>query len=151
MDVATTCRRHVVTAAPTDTLPTLAQKMREYHVGCLVVVEEEAGVARPLGIVTDRDLVVLVLARELDSKTSSVTAADLMAQPIVTVNASASMLDALNLMHDAGVRRLPVVDDSGGLVGMLALDDAVAALAGHLRLLAQVAGAEQRHEWIRRR
>lgn len=151
MDVASTCRRHVVTATPTDSLVALAQKMREYHVGCLVVVEEEGGQSRPLGIVTDRDLVVLVLARELDSTNSSVTAADLMAQPLVTVRANANMLDALNLMHDAGVRRLPVVDDDGGLVGMLALDDALAALAGHLRLLAQVAGAEQRHEWIRRR
>ena len=151
MKVAQSCRRHVVTGKPDDDVHTLAVKMREYHVGSLVVVEEVEGRQRPVGIVTDRDLVVLVLARGAEADTDKLTAADLMADPLVTVLADASMLHALNLMQDAGVRRLPVIDDDGYLFGVIALDDAIGALVGHMRLLAQIAGVEQRNEWIRRR
>ena len=123
MNVYELCQRHVVTVRRHEELATAAWIMRERNVGCLVVVESAGAIGgeRPIGMLTDRDIVTNVIARQSDPR--SVVVDDVMTRHPVTVWASASIDDALQRMRSGGVRRVPVVDDRGRLAGILALDD----------------------------
>jgi CBS domain-containing protein len=123
MNVFELCQRHVVTVRRHEDLTTAAWMMRERNVGCLVVVEPAGtiGGARPIGMLTDRDIVTNVVARGSDPRTLSVE--DVMTRHPITVWAHSSIDDALLRMRNGGVRRVPVIDDRGRLAGILALDD----------------------------
>ena len=117
------CQRNVVTVRRHEELVTAAWIMRERNVGCLVVVEPAGGIGgeRPIGMLTDRDIVTTVVARDADPR--SVIVEDVMTRHPVTVWVSATIEDALQRMRNGGVRRVPIVDDRGRLAGILALDD----------------------------
>jgi CBS domain-containing protein len=129
MEVAELCQRNVVTIRQFEDLTAAAELMRERHIGYLVVVEPKLadGALKPVGVLTDRDIVVTVVARQTDPRTLRVD--DVMTpQPVVV--AETDMLEkALEAMRRIGVRRLPVVGDCGQLVGVLSLDDIIDALA----------------------
>ena len=127
-----------------------AKIMRENHVGSVIVVDRiEGGLHLPLGIVTDRDLVVEVMATGLDAET--ITVGDIMAPELVTVEASKDASAAVRAMRIKGVRRLPVVNDEGRLLGLVSLDDVLEALADELLQLARTSALEQSHEARHRR
>lgn len=109
-----------------------ARMMQESHVGSLVVIDEHR---RPIGLVTDRDVALHVLANELDPE--AVTVGDCMSSPVVTLERSAPLSRASATMRRHGVRRLPIVDDDGKLVGVLTGDDLVSLLGRELNELAQ--------------
>ena len=136
MNVSSICSRNAITARRSDELVKAAQLMRETHVGYLVVVEPDAadGLQRPVGVLTDRDIVITVVAREIDPRTLRV--GDIMTQPPVTVSSADSLPQALRQMRRFGVRRLPVIGKHGELVGILSLDDALDTVAGELRNVA---------------
>ena len=136
MNIANICRRNPVTVRRFDELGKAAQLMREKHVGYLVVVEpdEADGSQRPVGVLTDRDIVITVVAREADPRTLRV--GDIMTQQPVTVSASDSIERALREMRRIGVRRLPTVGQRGELVGIVSLDDMLDVLAGELQNIA---------------
>jgi len=138
MNVGKICQCRPVTVRAQDPLTTVARLMREEHVGYLVVVAPEpAGeLLRPIGVLTDRDIVVTVVAKETDPR--ALTAGDIMNTQPVTIGESDSIGNALQLMRRMGIRRLPVVGRTGALVGVLSLDDVIDALAGEI---ASVAGA----------
>ena len=117
------CTRNVVTVRRHEELGTAAWMMRERNVGCLVVVEPAGmmGGERPVGMLTDRDIVTHVIVREADPR--EVRVEDVMTRHPVTVWTTASLDEALQRMRDGQVRRVPVVDDRGRLAGILALDD----------------------------
>jgi CBS domain-containing protein len=115
-----------VTARPTDSVGTCARRMHDEHVGCLVVVEESDGDAFPVGVLTDRDIAIEVVAFGLDPAT--MTAGDVMSERPAVVEEDDDLLDALAHMRERGVRRLPVVRPDGALSGMLALDNLLEAL-----------------------
>jgi CBS domain-containing protein len=123
MNVYELCQRHVVTVRRHEELATAARMMRERNVGCLVVVEAAGalGGERPIGMLTDRDIVTCALAATADLR--SVVVDDVMTKHPVTVWSSSTIEDALQLMRSGRVRRVPVVDDRGRLAGILALDD----------------------------
>lgn len=123
MPVSDLCNRNVVTIRKDASVWQAADLMRTLHVGDVVVVEEHDGQRLPVGIVTDRDIVVEILAEEVDPK--SVTVADFMSYEIVTVNEEDDVLDTIKLMRSEGIRRVPVVDSGGALVGILAVDDLI--------------------------
>ena len=120
--------------------------MRAKHVGYLVVVELDLRdqVARPIGVLSDRDIVVGVVACEADIRALRV--GDVMTERPVTASESDSVAAALNEMRRAGVRGLPVVASRGQLVGVVSLDDVLAELAGALGSVAGAIGKEQRLE-----
>ena len=138
MNVRDLYRRTVITVQSTDELMTAAQLMRQHHVGFLVVLDPPgpAGAQRVAGVITDRDLVVSVLARGADPRALRVE--DVMTRDPVTVRERDSLTFALGQMRRLGVRRLPVLSDSGALAGIIALDDVVGQLA---RQLDDVAGS----------
>jgi CBS domain-containing protein len=130
MNVGSICRREVVTVTPQIDLVAAAQVMRERHVGFLVVVEPEPNTkyGRPIGVLTDRDIVVSIVARGADPKL--LTVADLMKRYPAMVDEADPLDQALHTMRRMGVRRLPVVGSAGMLSGVIALDDMLAVLCG---------------------
>ena len=123
------CQRKVVTVRRHEELGTAAWMMRERNVGCLVVVEPAGimGGERPVGTLTDRDIVTNVIVRDADPRELCVE--DAMTRHPVTVLTTASIEDALQRMREGRVRRVPVVDERGRLAGILALDDIFEYLA----------------------
>jgi CBS domain-containing protein len=132
MKISHICQRKLVTVAQSDEVIKAAQLMRENHVGYLVVVEPgiAGGLQRPVGVLTDRDIVISIVARETDPK--SLRVGDIMTAQPVTVSETESVEKALREMRRVGVRRLPVVGLKGELVGILSLDDVLDVLAGEL-------------------
>jgi CBS domain-containing protein len=123
--------------------------MRNSHVGDVVVVEQSNGERVPIGIVTDRDLVIEVMAKEIDP--ADVSAGDLMSSELVTAGESESVNGVIALMRAKGVRRIPVVNELGGLTGIIVMDDLVRALAEQLTTLGRIVVREEFEEGQRRR
>jgi CBS domain-containing protein len=146
MNLARLCNRNVATVRQSDELTTAAELMRERHIGYLVVVEPQVtdGGFKPIGVLTDRDIVVTVVARGTDPRTLRV--GDVMTRPAVIATESDSLKTALESMRRIGVRRLPVVGDRGQLVGVLSLDDIIDSLAAELTDVAGSIRTEQRVE-----
>lgn len=119
--------------------------MRQHHVGDVVITEERGGAAVPIGIVTDRDLVIEILAQELSPDT--VTAGDIMSYEVLAVGEDDSLWDTLQQMRVKGVRRVPVVDARGALAGILTLDDMLELLTDELSELAKIVRREQEREY----
>lgn len=146
MKVGSICRHEVVTVTPRTDLVAAAQLMREQHVGFLVVVEPEPNTTygRPVGVLTDRDIVITVVAREADPKLLTVT--DVMKQYPTMVDETDPLDQALHTMRRMGVRRLPVVGSAGMLTGILALDDVPDVLSGEISDVSGTVRNEQRIE-----
>ena len=144
MAVGEICNREVVIAEKALTVVDAAQLMRKHHVGDLVVVEEKDGRRHPVGIVTDRDIVVEVVAAEVNPDALKV--GDIMGPEVATVRESEGLFEALRYMRDKGVRRMPVVDREGGLVGILTLDDLLSLLAEEMTELAKLVSHERQRE-----
>lgn len=146
MDVINLCRPNIVTIRPFETLIAAAKLMRERHVGYLVVVEPSFGDGgqRPVGVLTDRDIVVRVLAREADPRT--LTVGEVMTRDPVIATESDSLAEALRAMRRIGVRRVPVAGHRGQLLGVLSLDEVIDALSGELSDVAGSIRSEQRSE-----
>ena len=122
---------NVVTVGPKDTLAKAGKLMEKNGVGCVVVVERD----KPVGIVTDRDLALSVLARGFkpDDHVQTVMGG----HPVSTIRSSEGVLDATRQMMELAVRRLPVVDDNGELVGIVTFDDIMMLLTCELQHLSQ--------------
>ncbi|MCX8049819.1 MAG: CBS domain-containing protein [Methylohalobius sp.] len=144
MTVGEVCSREVVIISSNESVLVAAKLMRQYHVGDLVVVEEREGKRVPVGILTDRDIVVKILAQELDPPHLRVS--EVMSAEIETIGENDEVFFAADRMRASGVRRLPVIGHDGGLVGIVTLDDLIDLLAEELRLLATVATRQQRRE-----
>jgi CBS domain-containing protein len=134
MSIANICRREIVTIDAGASLRSAAILMREHHVGALVVTVEQDGRQQAVGIVTDRDLAVEILTRELDPH--QVQVAQVASRHLASVPSSADLAEAVAAMRDAGVRRLLVTEHEGQLVGFLSVDDLFEALAAQLGGLA---------------
>ena len=147
MRVGDVCKKPVVTVTAGVPIVEVAKLMRSRHVGSVVVVDS-GGTLKPVGIVTDRDLVIEVLAAGVDPLTMN--AGDIMTGAPVVVPAGQDVMWALKTMRDRGIRRLPVVDEQGLLVGILALDDMMQLLGGALGDIVQLLGTERLEENLRR-
>ena len=123
MSVGRICQREVDFADPTESAFRAAERMHQRTVGALVVLDADR---RPIGIVTDRDLTVRVLAGCRDASTTTV--AEVMTRCPQTVNEETSIEDALSRMRSGAFRRIPVVDREGRLVGLVTLDDVLMLL-----------------------
>ena len=132
----------VAVVEPETTALTVAQLMRQHHIGALVVVDAQEK-TRPVGIVTDRDLVLSLMAVGLDP--TLFTAGDIMSIELVVANVNLDAMDAVQLMRTQRVRRLVLVDDQGGLAGIVTMEDVLELLTREMaNLAAGVIGARDR-------
>ena len=143
MSLADLCNRSPVTIAADASLVEAAQMMRTRHVGFLVVTAD-GSLGAPIGVLTDRDIVIEVCSEGVD--VTSVTVADAMSREPLLVRSDAQPEQALAQMRAFGVRRAPVVDSTGELVGVIALDDVLDWLADAIGNAAAVVRHEQRVE-----
>ena len=149
MPVGEYCNREVVIVETGTEIIEAARLMRSHHVGDVVVVEPRGEEKVPLGIVTDRDLVVEVLAQEV--ALDSVKVDDVMSAEIVTAREQDDLWATLNRMRTQGIRRLPVVNERDGLEGILTVDDMLEVIAEGLMDMVKLTGRElDREASIRR-
>jgi CBS domain-containing protein len=143
------CTRDTIVAQKDASIVEVAKLMRERHVGDIVIVSDEGGENVPVGIVTDRDLVVEIIAQELSP--DDVAIGDIMSYELVTAREDDSLWDTIQQMRIKGVRRMPVVNARGGLAGIVTLDDVLELLADELSALGKTVGREQQRERGHRR
>jgi CBS domain-containing protein len=148
MNVGEICSREVVIANRGDSVLDAARLMREHHVGDVVVVDQRDGQRVPVGILTDRDIVLELVAKSVDAQT--VTVADAMTGELLIAAESDDVGELIEHMKGRGVRRVPVVNAKGGLVGIVAVDDLMDLLAEQLAQLAGLVKREERSEQTRR-
>jgi len=144
MRAAEICTRHVVYIDRRASVREAAQSMRANHVGALVITEQPNGERVPAGIITDRDIAISVVAAGIQPE--NLTVEDVMSGNLATCTESEDLFDIIATMLARSVRRLPVVNDKGGLVGMISADDLYGALSTHLRMLSQALAREQVRE-----
>ena len=145
MHVGEICNQEVITVAADESAQSVATIMRKEHVGDVVVVEDGR---KPVGIVTDRDLVLEVMVPGLEP--NDLTAREIATDPLITVEARDDLFVAMEIMETKGVRRLPVVQSNGALVGLLTVDDIWELLAGLQTQLAGVVNRQRKQERQRR-
>ena len=139
--------REVVVATRNTSVQDAAKLMRQHHVGDVVIVDDEK--KKPVGIVTDRDLVISVLATKLDP--SVFTVGDLVTRELVTAREDQGISETIQQMRAKGVRRMPIVDAHGALVGIISVDDLVRLIGAELSELGQLISREQAREATTRR
>lgn len=133
-----------VTALANESIGTCARRMHDEHVGCVVVVETSEGTMFPVGVLTDRDIAIEVVAFGLDPAT--MTAGDVMSPRPSVAEEDDDLLDALASMRERGVRRLPVVRPDGGLSGIVTLDNLLEALGEEIDGVVGVMRAQRTRE-----
>lgn len=141
MTVGKFCNREVIIADKNSSIVEIAKLMRKHHVGDVVLVNDKGGRATPIGILTDRDIVIELIA--CDVPLDSVSAGDVMSYELVTAREEDSIWDTLQRMRAKGIRRVPVVNDKNELEGILSADDLLELFAEELNLLAKVPFREQ--------
>lgn len=136
---------HVATIATGTPLLNAAKEMRSQHVGSLVVVDKDH---RPLGMLTDRDITLEVVA--LEKVVQSLSVDDVMSSPVCTANSNETVVDALARMRGQGIRRLPVVDDNGRLCGIVTANNIVEEISEQLDSVVRAVKSSKTREQAQR-
>ena len=144
MNIGSICQRNVVKIERNASIVEAARAMRANHVGDIVIVDQIDGVEKPVGVITDRDIVVELIAKEADLDTVSV--GDVMSLTIATAQHDADLFETLRFMGVKGVRRLPVLDTDGRLFGILSMHDAMTALFKELSFVSDIAARQIERE-----
>ena len=152
MSIAEFCRTDVAVVERNSSIVDAAKKMRELHLGDVVVVESSGDasktmskvIAKPVGILTDRDIVVGLVA--LGIPIDSVKVDDIMTPALVTVQIDHSVHETIHLMETYGVRRLPVVDSDGSLIGIISSADLLELIGQELTTLSRLPARQKLKE-----
>jgi CBS domain-containing protein len=144
MRVGDICIRKVIHVRADESVRQAANTMRRRHVGSLVVVEQREAQLVPVGMITDRDIVIQVVAAGIDSEKTTV--GDVMSRQVETCTENEYLFDAIQIMRQRGVRRLPVLDSQGGLIGVITVDDIYGAVGNHMSELTRTLTREQAKE-----
>ena len=134
--------RNVVTIPENATMELAAKTMRDQHVGCVVVVQEKGLRKIPMGMITDRDIVVSTSAFGIAPNTVYVR--DVMSATLVTARKNDSFNHVLMLMREHGVKRIPIVDSEGALMGIVSTHELMSVLADEFNVLLKV--TERQHQ-----
>lgn len=145
MKVHEACSRPPVCCSADATVAHAAQLMREQHVGAIIVTKHGD---KPVGILTDRDIAVSIVAPQLDP--AAITAGDIAQRHVVSAEENDDLFAALKRMRVKGVRRLPVIDAHGKVTGMLAMDDIIEVLVEEMNEIVKLVAREQSKEAVER-
>lgn len=125
--------RKVITARPEETVTEIAKKMERSNVGSVVIVRDDNS---PVGIITDRDMAIKVIAQGKVPETTRVE--DVMTKDLMVLNENMGILEALKYVKERGIRRYPVVDSQGKLIGIVTLDDIIHLLGEEMKYVAHI-------------
>ncbi len=143
------CVLDVTCCARTTRISEAARLMRQHHTGDVVIVDAPDADRAPVGILTDRDIIVEVLANGLDP--TETTVSQVMSSPLVVASGTEDASDAIDRMRQHGVRRLPVLDHDGSLMGIVTLDDILRMHAAQATAMASIVSTEQAREYRAKR
>ncbi len=143
MSIGRVAIHDVVTATRETTIREAAKLMRQHHVGDVIIVEGPES-RKPIGILTDRDLVISVLAPGLDPEVFTV--GDLLTRELVTAHEGQGIFETVQQMRTRGIRRIPVVNNHGSLTGIVSVDDLVQLLGEELNEIGHLISREQARE-----
>lgn len=132
MGLVKCCREQVVAVSPDTPAVEVARIMGEKNVGSVVIV---TGDNRPAGVITDRDLVVRIMARGVDP--GEVRAGEIPNRDVITFRDSMGIYEAIQKMTAKTIRRMPVVDDDGKLIGIVTMDDIIRMLGEEMAAIAK--------------
>jgi CBS domain-containing protein len=144
MEVGKLCTIDTVCCSRDETVQGAALLMRRHHVGDIVVVDEPDGERSPVGIVTDRDIVVSVIALGLDPL--GLLVGDIMSDDLLVAEAHEDVDSLIERMRLRGIRRVPVVGEDGRLAGIVSADDLLGFLAEEMEDLSRISPYQQSHE-----
>ena len=136
MKVGDLCNRDCISAGKDIDVVEAAMLMRKHHVGTLIVTEQDDQGEKPVGIITDRDIVIEIMAKDQDPH--DFVLADVMTDNPFKANEDDNLHDTIESMQLEGIRRLPVVDKEGYLTGVLAVDDILGEMAVQMGGLVQL-------------
>jgi CBS domain-containing protein len=140
MNIGEICSRDVVCTDVETPVAAVAKLMRQYHIGDVIVIRNDGGKRVPVGIVTDRDIVLSVVADELAP--AALTVGDIMGERLATAEEEEDVFATIQRMRDIGVRRMPIVDAGGALCGIVSIDDIIEVLVGEMTELARLISRE---------
>ncbi len=144
MQLGEACNRDVIIIADDSSVIEAAKLMRDYHVGSIVVTKKDEGITKPIGIITDRDLVIDVIAK--DKSPEKVTVSDIMNSKLITGKDTDQLWNSLRSMRTHGIRRMPVIDSEGSLIGIITADDILELFSEELLDLTRLIALEQKKE-----
>lgn len=146
MQVGAVCTKSVISIRGDEVVETAAERLRRFHVGDLVVIDPGEARPKPIGVLTDRDIAVSLVATVPD-QLRSLRCDEVVRRPLVKVGETDDLFEAIDLMVESHVRRLPVVDERGELVGILSFDDVLGFLTRTLVRLTSLPGLQRADEW----
>ena len=144
MRIGEICTVETIHCKRDETVQGAALLMRKHHVGDLIVVDQVDGERIPVGIITDRDIVVSVIALGLDP--ASLLVGDIMSEDLLTAGQGDDVYDTIECMRTRGIRRVPVVDGDGSLTGIVSADDLLEFLSEEMGELSRISGHQQARE-----
>ena len=144
MHIGEICTVQTVCCTRDETVQAAAVLMRKHHVGDLIVIESDFEGDKPVGILTDRDIVVSVIAPGLDPV--SLLVGDIMSDDLIVATESEDVYELIERMRLRGIRRVPVVDNKGKLSGVVSSDDLLEFLAEEMGELSRISSWQQAHE-----
>jgi len=144
MEIGNVCTRNPVTVPAGEPLAQVARLMSQRHVGAIIVVKQPLDRPVPAGIITDRDVVRAQLEHHADL--AMLNAERVMTREPLVLEEHLPLQEGIAQMRARGVRRAPVVDRTGALVGIVSSDDIIAAIADELAELARLIGGQPRRE-----
>jgi CBS domain-containing protein len=144
MKISEICTVQTIHCKRDETVQGASLLMRKYHVGDLVVIDQPDGERVPVGIITDRDIVVSVIALGLDP--ASLLVGDIMSDDLLTAAEGDDVYETIERMRFRGIRRVPVVNAGGGLSGIVSVDDLLEFLAEEMGELSRISSHQQAHE-----
>jgi len=145
MTIGAICKKDVVVVPKGESIVDAAKRMRMLHVGTVIVVDQREGKQVPVGLLTDRDIVLSIVASDAEHL-PFLSVNDAMSNDLLTAFEDTCLSDALKLMQERGVRRLPVVDHQGALVGIVTADDVIRYLADELGQVVKLMNHEEQVE-----
>ncbi|MCA1246949.1 CBS domain-containing protein [Massilia sp. MS-15] len=144
MHIRDICTSEAAHCTRDETVQGAALMMRRRHVGDVVVVDRLDGASVPVGILTDRDIVVSVIAPGLDP--ASLQVGDIMADDLLLAHVTDDVYGTIERMRQRGIRRVPVIDEQGNLAGIVSADDLFEFLAQEMAELSRISPYQQAHE-----
>lgn len=144
MSIGEYCNRELVIVSRTESVQEAINLMRTHHVGDVIVVDKQGDLILPVGILTDRDIVLKILAEDVDLNTINI--GDVMSHELVTIPEKTTLMDTIKYMQAKGVRRMPVIDGQGSLVGIITTDDVLELVAEQLQDIVSLFHREHKRE-----